>query len=111
MALDARFLQAPWMSVSRIVLIGRNVLSVIQVMEKKGFLKHTVDGNTHIYRPCVAREPIVRSRLAQLVKLVFAGKPSAAIQTLLNQVSPEELAEIRRLLDVKASTRSARKKA
>jgi BlaI family transcriptional regulator, penicillinase repressor len=87
-----------------------SVLSVIQVMEKKGFLKHASDGNTHIYRPCVAREPIVGSHLARLVKLVFAGRPSAAIQTLLSQTSTEELAEVRRLMNDKASTRTARKK-
>jgi BlaI family transcriptional regulator, penicillinase repressor len=82
-----------------------SVLSVMQVMEKKGLLGHETEGNTHVYRPKVAKGRVLRTTLSRLVKQVFGGRPSAAIQSLLEEtpVSAEELAEIRRMLDAMGS--------
>jgi len=80
-----------------------SVLSVMQVMEKKGLLTHTAQGKTHLYRPTVAKTRILRSLMTKLTNLVFGGKPAAVVQTLLDDrtISPQELAEIRKMLDAK----------
>lgn len=77
------------------------VLSMMQVMEKKGLLSHRTDGNVHVYRPRVEQSRILGRVLGRLVNHVFGGDPSAAVQSLLQQtpVSAEELAEIRRVVD------------
>lgn len=77
------------------------VLSVMQVMEKKGLLSHRSAGTTHVYRPRVTRARVLGKTLGRLVKHVFGGNAAAAVQSLLQDtaVSPEELAEIRKLVD------------
>ncbi|MCL2645762.1 MAG: BlaI/MecI/CopY family transcriptional regulator [Phycisphaerales bacterium] len=81
-----------------------SVLSVMQVMEKKGLLAHTAQGKTHLYRPRVAKTRILRGLISKLVHLVFGGKPAAAVQALLDDktISPQELSEIRKMLDAKS---------
>ena len=76
------------------------VLSVMQVMEKKGLLTHTTRGRTHVYRPAVTRKQVMRPMLRGMVTKVFGGSTAAAVQQLLdaNAVSEDELHEIRHLL-------------
>jgi BlaI family penicillinase repressor len=77
-----------------------SILSVMQVMEKKGLLAHTSQGNTHVYSPAVTRKQVLKPFLRKVVTEVFAGRPAALMQALLSEtaVSDEELAEMRRLL-------------
>ena len=80
-----------------------SVLSVMQVMEKKGLLAKTPakEGLANVYKAKVARKKVLGPLLRGLVTRVFQGSPSAAVQQLLSEssVSDEELAEIRRLID------------
>jgi len=76
------------------------VLSVMQVMEKKGLLGHKRDGLTHVYRPTVTRKQILAPLLRNLVNRVFGGSATEAVQHLVSaaSVDDEELAEIRQML-------------
>jgi BlaI family transcriptional regulator, penicillinase repressor len=77
-----------------------SVLSVMQVMEKKGFLTHTTEGNTHIYKPALSRAKTLGGHMRRLVTQVF-GSPAQAVEHLLDesQVTPDDIDQIRRLLD------------
>lgn len=76
------------------------VLSILQVLEKKGLVEHTSQGNTHVYQPCVERQQILRPLLSEMVRNLFGGSSSEAMQFLLQEtpVSEEELQEIRALV-------------
>lgn len=78
-----------------------SILSVMQVMEKKGLVKHTNRGVAHVYRPAVNRKKIIQPFIHKVVNEVFGGKPSAMMQALLTEtpVTDDELAQIRELLD------------
>ena len=77
------------------------ILSAMQVMEKKGLLKHTRRGVAHVYRPAVEKRKILRPFVRKVVTEVFGGRPTAVMQALLDDgpLSEEELTEMRRLLD------------
>ena len=77
------------------------ILSTMQVMEKKKLVTHTAEGLAHVYRPAVSKRRIVKPLLRNLITTVFGGSASAALQHLLTDadVSDEELAEIRALID------------
>ncbi len=77
------------------------VLSVMQVMEKKGLLRHTTEGNRHIYAPTVKKREVLGSFLRSMVSNLFGGSAAHAMQHLLetNKVTHDELAEMRALLD------------
>ena len=77
-----------------------SILSVMQVMEKKGLLKHTNRGVAHVYSPAVSQSKIIQPFVRRLVNEVFGGRPSAMMQALLTEtaVDDEELAQIYQLL-------------
>ncbi len=76
------------------------ILSVLQVMEKKGYVTHETDGNRHVYAPKVKQRAVVGPLLNGLVKTIFGGRPSNAMQQLLeaSEVTEEDLTEMRSLL-------------
>lgn len=80
-----------------------SVLSVMQVMQKKGLLTvdRQRDGLAHVFRPKMSREQIVRPLLRGLVTKVFGGNTRAAVQQLLDaeDVDANEIDELRRMLD------------
>ncbi len=76
------------------------VLSVMQVMEKKGLLAHGRKGNANIYHANVARDDVLGGFMKRMVKNLFGGSPTAAMQMLLEEgeVSPEEIQQMRKVL-------------
>jgi BlaI family penicillinase repressor len=77
-----------------------SILSVLQVMEKKGLLTHTNKGVAHVYQPAVNRRKVLQPFLRRVLTEVFGGRPAALMQALLDEtaVSDADLAEMRRLL-------------
>ena len=77
-----------------------SILSVMQVMEKKGLLKHTNRGVAHVYSPAVSKKKIIRPFMRKVLNEVFGGRPSAMMQALLTEtaVSDAEMARIQKLL-------------
>lgn len=77
------------------------VLSVLQGMEKKGLITHTAQGPAHIFQARVRRREVLGPLMKDMITNVFSGRPGEAMIHLLQQgdLSSEELAEIRRLLN------------
>lgn len=76
------------------------VLSVLQVMEKKGLVGHEPEGRANRYFPKVRMPQVLGPMLRQLVQNVFGGSAAGAVQHLLDEteVSAEELEKIRALI-------------
>jgi BlaI family transcriptional regulator, penicillinase repressor len=76
------------------------ILSVIQVMEKKGLVSHVAEGNAHVYQARVTRQQVTGPLLRGLVRQVFGGSAASALQHLLaeERVSREELDEIKEII-------------
>ncbi|MDQ8207861.1 BlaI/MecI/CopY family transcriptional regulator [Coraliomargarita sp. SDUM461003] len=79
-----------------------SVLSVMQVMEKKGYLRRekASSGNADLWSPAVDRAAVTSPLIRGWVQQLFGGRPSAVMQQLLDgdSVDASEVAEIRRLL-------------
>jgi BlaI family penicillinase repressor len=76
------------------------ILSVIQVMEKKGLVSHVTEGNAHVYQARVSCQKVTGPLLRRLVRQVFGGSAAAALQHLLaeERVSRQELDEIKEII-------------
>jgi predicted transcriptional regulator len=76
------------------------ILSVMQVMEKKGQVSHVAEGNVHIYKARVTRQEVTGPLLRGLVRHVFGGSAATALQHLLaeERVSRQELDEIKEII-------------
>ena len=83
------------------------VRSTLTILEQKGHLRKREEARKYVYRPAVAPEKARGSRLAELMKTLFAGSPTQLVSTLLDEERPsdEELAEIEKIV------RAARRKA
>jgi len=80
-----------------------SVLSVMQVMQKKGLLsaKRQKDGPANVYSPKKSREQIAGPLMQGLVSRVFGGDATLAVQQLLSGSSAEveDVDAIRQFLD------------
>jgi BlaI family penicillinase repressor len=88
------------------------VLSVMQVMEKKGLLTRQSEGVAHIWKPARTRRQVMGPMMKTLVRNVFGGSASAALQQLLGDqsIDADELAQIREVLDKHASNKAGSQK-
>ena len=78
-----------------------SVLSVMQVMEKKGLLSHTHKGNSYVYKPRKSRQTVLAPYMKQLVSNVFGGSRVNMVQSLLGdgKLNEEEVCELEKLLN------------
>jgi BlaI family penicillinase repressor len=80
-----------------------SVLSVIQVMQKKGLIsaEKPREGLAYVYSAKVKRDQIVGPMLRGFVDKVFGGSHRMAVQQLLNEgdIQAGEIDELRRFLD------------
>lgn len=77
------------------------VLSVMQKLEKSGWLGHRTDGRSYVYFAKRSRAEAGKSALRQFTERIFDGDPVLLFQHLLDdkRLTPDELAELRKLID------------
>jgi BlaI family transcriptional regulator, penicillinase repressor len=91
-------------------LAPTTIATMLMKLEKKGVVRHYVDGRRFVYQPAVSEQQVRRSMVSELRERLFAGDTTAFVSHLLSEheIDPEELGEIRRMI---ASRASAKKKA
>jgi predicted transcriptional regulator len=83
------------------------VLSLLQVMEQKGFVGHKASGKVYSYFPKVRREPTIRALARGFLDRVFDGAVDEYLVHALEARRPTE-EEIRRLEELIARAKEAR---
>lgn len=76
------------------------VLSVMQVLEKKGFLRHETLDRRYVYYPKVSREEVVKSNIKHLANRLFDGSAELLVVNVLESqdLSPDELKRLKQLI-------------
>jgi BlaI family transcriptional regulator, penicillinase repressor len=77
------------------------VLTVMQKLDKSGWLAHREEGRAYVYRPTKTRDEAGRSSLKQFIDRICGGDPLAMFQHLLDDqdLSSEDLAALRKMID------------
>jgi predicted transcriptional regulator len=77
------------------------VLSVLQKLEKAGWLRHRSDGRSYVYRPRRSRGDAGRSALRRFTQRMFDGDPLVLFEHLLEdeRLTGTELAELRKMIE------------
>jgi BlaI family transcriptional regulator, penicillinase repressor len=77
------------------------ILSVMQVMEKKGLVRHTQQGPAHIYHAKLKRNQVLGPLMKDLLRNAFGGNPARVLQCLLDGtgIRDGDLEEIRRVIE------------
>jgi BlaI family penicillinase repressor len=83
------------------------VLTVMQKLEKAGWLEHRSEGKSYIYTPTRSREEAGAGSVRQFLKRVFEGDAVAMFQHLIREsdLSDEELGELRKMIEEKRKER------
>ncbi len=77
------------------------VLKMLQIMTEKGLVVRDESRRSHVYRCLLSEEQTQRQLVGDLLSKAFGDCTEKLVMQALSarKVSPEELAEIRRLLD------------
>src|SRR5262245_56712064 len=73
------------------------VRTLLRILEQKGYLRHEVNGQKHVYVPVVSPKQATRSVLKHLVDTLFRGSRADAMATLLELPAPLTDEELDRL--------------
>lgn len=84
-------------------LAHNTVLTVLTVLENKGYVAHTEEGKAHRFRALVKEEAAGATAASRVVEKLFGGSTERLMTYLVTErsVSPAELRRLRRLLDEK----------
>jgi BlaI family penicillinase repressor len=76
-------------------------LKLLQIMTEKGLVLRDESERTHIYRAASTEDQTQRQLVTDLLDRAFGGSAATLVLQALatNKATPEELAEIRKLLD------------
>lgn len=123
-SLQAEVMELVWnreeVTVAQLVeLIGQRrpvtyttVLSAVQKLAKKGWLKHRSEGRAYVYRAAKKRTDVGGSKLRELLKTAFSGDPRLLLSSLIDEarLSDADLTELTTLIDERRKEKSKVKK-
>ena len=77
------------------------VLKLLQIMTEKGTVRRDENQRAHVYEACEPAEKTKRRLAGDFLQRVFGGSASQLMQHALagRRTTPEEIEELRRLLD------------
>jgi predicted transcriptional regulator len=77
------------------------VMTMMNTVEAKGYLKKTLDGRAYRYRPAVPESRVVTAMVREFVERVFDGSAGPLLAHLMSEtsLSEKERKELRRLID------------
>jgi predicted transcriptional regulator len=85
-------------------LATTTVATLLTRLEKRGLLTHERVGRKYVYRAAVSEQHVRRSMLSRVTQAFFAGNCRALVHHLVDeQISPDELDELKRLIASKQS--------
>jgi predicted transcriptional regulator len=81
-------------------LAHNTVLTMLKVMEGKGYVSRSPEGRAHRYTPEVERDAAGESALGRVTERLFGGSPEQLLLRLVDSgLDPDELRRMRDLLD------------
>ena len=82
-------------------LAYNSVLTIIRILETKGYVKHVKDKRAHVYIPKIDRDDARRFEVSHLVSRFFGNSHEQLLLNILEEqsIDADELARLRQLLD------------
>jgi BlaI family transcriptional regulator, penicillinase repressor len=93
-------------------LAHTSVITTLNVMTRKRYLRRSMEGNACLFEPHMSRENASRRMLGDVVRRVFDGSAKAVVLSLFDcaELDSSDLKELRRLIDQKAKEREHERK-
>jgi predicted transcriptional regulator len=76
------------------------VMTMMNILEEKGYLKKRAEDKAHVYRPAQAKTKVIRAMVQEFVERVFNGSAEPLLVHLVKDrhLSPQELEKIARAI-------------
>jgi predicted transcriptional regulator len=76
------------------------VMTMMKILEQKGYLKKTQEDRAYLYRPAEPQNQVIRHMVRDFVKRVFNGSAEPLVVHLVEdrQLSEKDLRELSRML-------------
>ncbi|NLF07235.1 MAG: BlaI/MecI/CopY family transcriptional regulator [Pirellulaceae bacterium] len=93
-------------------LAHTSVITTLNVMVRKKYLRRRRDGNAYLFEPRIAKEDVSRQVLGDLLDRVFDGSAKAVVMGLFDcdALDSSDLKELRLLIDQKAKEQNNERK-
>lgn len=77
------------------------VQTLLRRLEKKGYLKHDLEGKAHVFYPSVEQDHVIRRSVGDFLDRLFGGDPVPLMHYLARhgKVSAEDIEELKRLVE------------
>jgi predicted transcriptional regulator len=78
-----------------------SVLTILRILERKGYVAHHESGRAFVYRPSIARDEAAQSAVGHLVQRFFRNNPGELALRLIERDRPsdDELARLKALIE------------
>jgi len=82
-------------------LAYNSVLTIIRILERKGYVRHVKDGRAHIYLPRLNQKEATQSEIRHLLSRFFQDSRELLVLNMLEDdgIDAEELGRLRKMLD------------
>lgn len=82
-------------------LAYNTVLTVLRILEEKGYVSHSEEGRAHRYAPVVEQMEAGESALRRITRRLFSGSPELLLTRLVDDdtLTEDELRRMRDLLE------------
>jgi len=82
-------------------LAYNSVLTIIRILEKKGYVRHEKDGRAHIYLPLLNQKEATQTEIRHLLSRFFQDSRELLVLNILEDdgIDAEELDRLRQMLD------------
>jgi predicted transcriptional regulator len=77
------------------------VQTLLRRLEKKGYVKHEVQGKAHLFSAAVKREQVIKRTVGDFIERLFGGDPLPLMLHLADQsdLAPDDFDELKRLIE------------
>lgn len=81
-------------------LAYNTVLTMLRILEGKGYLRHTKEGRAFLYEPCIDREEASSGAVRHVLAKFFDNSPTLLVANLLNDeaIGQKEIDRLKKLI-------------
>jgi predicted transcriptional regulator len=77
------------------------VQTLLRRLEKKGYLKHRVEGKAHVFYPAVAQDHVIKRSVNDFLERLFGGDAIPLVQHLAEhgRIDADDLERLKKLVE------------
>jgi predicted transcriptional regulator len=81
-------------------LAYNTILTIMRILEQKGYLLREKEGRAHVYRPAVSQAQARRSAVRHMVQSFFEDSPEQLVLSVLEDedLTAEEIARLKKMI-------------